>query len=93
MIELVPKNINDLEYIYAFTQSNIFKKTCKKYIEIGTTPNLYFSDYGSSNLYYPTNKIKFITSIKGIENRIIRHEEMLDSLHKLKKQLLNDLFI
>ena len=41
----------------------------------------------------PTNKIKFITSIKGIENRIIRHEEMLDSLHKLKKQLLNDLFI
>ena len=93
MIELVPKNINDLEYIYAFTQSNIFKRTCKKYIEIGTTPNLYFSDYGSSNLYYPTNKIKFITSIKGIENRIIRHEEMLDSLHKLKKQLLNDLFI
>ena len=93
MIELVPKNINDLEYIYAFTQSNIFKRTCKKYIEIGTTPNLYFSDYGSSNLYYPINKIKFITSIKGIENRIIRHEEMLDSLHKLKKQLLNDLFI
>ena len=93
MIELIPNKADDLEYIYAFTQSNIFKKTCKKYTEIGTTPNLYFNDYGNCDLYYPTNKIKFIISIKGVEAKINRHIEMLNSLYKLKKQLLVNLFI
>ena len=95
MTDLVPLDKNDVPFIYAFTLSSMFRKIVKKYTEIGTTPNLYYSDY--SNAYIPlkalSNKEKISKIIVNIEEKEYTLEEQLIQLKNLKKNLLNSLFI
>ena len=95
MTDLKPINSEDLLFIYAFTISSLFKKTVKKYIEIGTTPNLYFRDY--SNVIVPGSAIikkdKISKTIKSIEEKEKYLQNQLNHLKSIKKELLNLLFI
>ena len=93
MTEMIPINPDDLIYIEAYTKSQKFRRICKKYIEIGTTPNLYFSDYSNCLLFYPDDRnrlIKTLEAIYELESNLILQ---FSSLKSLKKQLLNYLFI
>ena len=93
MVELIPNNEKNLMYLYAYTLSNSFKKICKKYIEIGTTPNLYYSDFSKADVYYPNNRDLFIIvfeTLMKIEDNLYLS---LNNIKLLKKYLLNTLFI
>ena len=93
MSELIPHNANDLTYIFAFTECNQFKRICKKYIEVGTTPNLYYSDYSNTLVYYPEERTTFIKVIDLITEKHDKLEEERNNLNKIKQQLLKDMFI
>lgn len=93
MTELIPVNEDDLYYIYSYTESANFKKICKKYIEIGTTPNLYYSDYSQAKLYYPKNKKCFSQCTQTFIELEKQLKLKLLLLYKLKKYLLKNLFI
>ncbi len=93
MSELVPLNSDDLTYIFAFTESTIFKKICKNYIEVGTTPNLYYSDYSTVMVYYPDKRKDFSSLLDLINKKCIKLEKEKENLNKLKQQLLKDMFI
>lgn len=93
MSELIPHNANDLTYIFAFTECNQFKRICKKYIEVGTTPNLYYSDYSNTLVYYPKERTTFIKVIDLITEKHDKLEEERNNLNKIKQQLLKDMFI
>ena len=93
MVELIPNNEKNLMYLYAYTLSNSFKKICKKYIEIGTTPNLYYSDFSKADVYYPNNRDLFIIvfeTLMKIEDNLYLS---LNNIKLLKEYLLNTLFI
>ena len=93
MTELIPLNQDDLTYIFAFTESTIFKKICKKYIEVGTTPNLYYSDYSTELIYYPDERNNFVKLMNLISKKSIYLETEKEKLNLLKRQLLKDMFI
>ena len=93
MSELIPLNHRDLTYIFAFTESTKFKKICKKYIEIGTTPNLYYSDYSTELVYYPDERNNFVELIDLISKKCVCLETEKEKLDLLKRQLLKDMFI
>ena len=93
MTELIPNSQIDLLYLYAFTTSKYFKSICVKYTEVGTTPNLYYSDYSKANVYYPKRRDIFIKLIKCLlefENDL---ENKSTKLKTIKSFLLNILFI
>ena len=93
MSELIPLNHRDLTYIFAFTESSKFKKICKKYIEVGTTPNLYYSDYSTELVYYPDERNNFVELIDLISKKRVYLETEKEKLNQLKRQLLKDMFI
>ena len=93
MSELIPLNHRDLIYIFAFTESSKFKKICKKYIEVGTTPNLYYSDYSTELVYYPDERNNFVELIDLISKKRVYLETEKEKLNQLKRQLLKDMFI
>ena len=93
MSELIPLNHSDLTYIFAFTESTKFKKACKKYIEVGTTPNLYYSDYSTELVYYPDERNNFVDLIDLIRKKCVYLETEKEKLNLLKRQLLKDMFI
>ena len=93
MSELIPLNHNDLTYLFAFTESSKFKNICKKYTEVGTTPNLYYSDYSKELVYYPAERRTFINLVKLINEKSANLEEEEKKLKLLKRQLLKDMFI
>ena len=93
MSELIPLNHDDLTYVFAFTESTKFKKICKKYIEVGTTPNLYYSDYSTELVYYPDERDNFVKLIDLINKKCVYLETEKENLGLLKQQLLKDMFI
>ena len=93
MSELIPLNHDDLTYVFAFTESTKFKKICKKYIEVGTTPNLYYSDYSTELVYYPEERDNFVKLIDLINKKCVCLETEKENLGLLKRQLLKDMFI
>ena len=93
MSELIPLKHNDLTCIFAFTESTKFKKICKKYIEVGTTPNLYYSDYSTELVYYPDERDNFVKLIDLISKKCVRLETEKEKLDLFKRQLLEDMFI
>ena len=93
MSELIPLNHDDLTYVFAFTESTKFKKICKKYIEVGTTPNLYYSDYSTELVYYPEERDNFVKLIDLINKKCVYLETEKENLGLLKRQLLKDMFI
>lgn len=93
MTEMVPLNHNDLLYIEAYTSSYKFKSVSKKYTEIGTTPNLYFSDYSSSLVFYPKDRTKFTSLLFLFDVLESNLNERLSLLEKIKKYLLKNMFI
>ena len=95
MTDLIPLNNDDVPFIYAFTLSRMFRKIVKKYTEIGTTPNLYYSDYSNASIPLKSlsNKEKISKIIVNIEEKEYALEEQLTQLNNLKKHLLNSLFI
>ena len=93
MTELIPNHDEDLLYLYAFTISNSFKSICKKYTEVGTTPNLYFSDYSKADVYYPSEKKTFINAIDRLLKLENNLKAKLEKLSKIKLYLLSNLFI
>ena len=93
MSELIPLINGDLTYIFAFTESSKFKKICKKYIEVGTTPNLYYSDYSTELVYYPDERNNFVELIDLISKKCVCLETEKEELDLLKRQLLKDMFI
>ena len=95
MTDLIPNQNVDVYFIYAFTLSKYFKSIVKKYIEIGTTPNLYYSDYSKAII---SNKaLCSCKSISIIINSIESKEKLLSNelkdLNVIKKNLLNKMFI
>ena len=95
MTDLIPNQNVDVYFIYAFTLSKYFKSIVKKYIEIGTTPNLYYSDYSKAII---SNKaLCSCKSISIIINTIESKEKLLSNelkeLNVIKKDLLNKMFI
>ena len=93
MSELISLNHDDLTYVFAFTESTKFKKICKKYIEVGTTPNLYYSDYSTELVYYPEERDNFVKLIDLINKKCVCLETEKENLGLLKRQLLKDMFI
>lgn len=95
MTDLIPLNKNDVQFLYAYTISNTFRKIVKKYTEIGTTPNLYFSDYSKATIPLKAiaNKGKVSKLIINIEEHENTLESQLNQLKLMKKNLLNLLFI
>ena len=93
MSEIIPLNHDDLTYIFSFTESTKFKKICKKYIEVGTTPNLYYSDYSTELVYYPDKRDTFVKLIDLISKKCVHLEIEKENLNLLKRQLLKDMFI
>ena len=95
MTDLVPLDKDDVQFIYAYTLSIMFRKIVKKYTEIGTTPNLYYSDYSKASIPSKAiyNKEKISKIIINIEKKEYALEEQLTQLKNLKKNLLNSLFI
>lgn len=93
MTEMIPVNPEDLIYIEAYTKSQKFRRICKKYTEIGTTPNLYFSDYSNCLLFYPDDRNRLIKVLEAIYELESNLTLQFSSLKLLKKQLLNYLFI
>ena len=93
MSELIPLNHDDFTYVFAFTESTKFKKICKKYIEVGTTPNLYYSDYSTELVYYPEERDNFVKLIDLINKKCVCLETEKENLGLLKRQLLKDMFI
>lgn len=95
MTDILPNDETDVIFIYAFTLSQYFKSIVKKYTEIGTTPNLYYSDYSKAKIsnYAISNK----KLISNIVNKMEQKEKLLNTqlvkLNKLKGSLLNRLFI
>ena len=94
MTELKPINVNPT-FIYAFTKSKIFKRTVKKYTEIGTTPNLYFSDYSKTCIPLDAinNKEKIVGAINSLELKETLLKQELYYLNDLKRFFLEKLFI
>ena len=95
MTDLIPNQNIDVYFIYAFTLSKYFKSIVKKYIEIGTTPNLYYSDYSKAII---SNKaLSNCKSISIIIDTIESKEKLLSNelkeLNVIKKDLLNKMFI
>ncbi|MDP4043231.1 hypothetical protein, partial [Mycoplasmopsis arginini] len=95
MTDLIPTNKEDVPFIYAYTISNSFKRIVKKYTEIGTTPNLYFSDYSNARIPLKalSNKNEISKLIVNIEEKEVQLETQLNHLKIMKKYLLNSLFI
>ena len=93
MAELIPNKKEDLIYLYAFTTSNAFISACKKYTEIGTTPNLYYSDYSKVKVYYPNDRQTFINAINNIFNLENNLTNKLQEMTVIKSYLLSNLFI
>ena len=93
MTELIPNSQIDLLYLYAFTTSKYFKSICVKYTEVGTTPNLYYSDYSKADVYYPKRRDIFIKLIKCLLEFEDDLENKLTKLKTIKSFLLNILFI
>lgn len=95
MTDLTPLNKFDVQFLYAYTISNLFRRIVIKYTEIGTTPNLYYSDYSKATIPLKAlaskEKIsKLIINIEEYENTL---ESKLNQLKIMKKNLLNSLFI
>ena len=93
MTELIPFCSNDLLYIFSFTESIQFKKACKKYTEVGTTPNLYYSDYSNEMVFYPQKINVFVQFIDLMTKKYRNLEAQRNILNKLKLQFLKDMFI
>lgn len=93
MTELIPNKKEDLIYLFAFTTSNAFKSVCKKYTEVGTTPNLYYSDYSKAKVYYPNDRQTFIDAINNILNLENSLVNKLQEMNAIKSYLLSNLFI
>ena len=94
MTDLKPKSVNPI-FIYAFTISQSFRRVVKKYTEIGTTPNLYFSDYGKAIISESAlkNEGKIVSIINDLELQQLMLQSKLVSLTRLKNYLLKNLFI
>ena len=95
MTDLKPFDQADVLFIYAYTLSRHFASIIKKYIEIGTTPNLYFSDYSKATISNKAIKNKKIISliIRSIEKKELLLFNEFNKLKNIKKYLLNSLFI
>lgn len=95
MTDLIPFDKGNTYFIYAYTNSNSFRRIVKKYTEIGTTPNLYYSDYSTATISLKalTNKDQISKLILNIEEKEDLLNQQLNQLNILKKNLLNLLFI
>lgn len=95
MNDLIPLNKDDVQFLYAYTISGAFRRIVKKYTEIGTTPNLYYSDYSKVTISLKAleNKEKISKLIMNIEEHENLLENQLTHLKIMKKNLLNLLFI
>ncbi len=95
MSELVPYDQSMLMYVYAFTLSNEFKKVCHKFTEIGTTPNLYFSDYSYSKIFVTSKKDvdKFTIIFNLFEQLEMIYQNKENILASIKSFLLDNLFV
>lgn len=95
MNDLIPLNKDDVQFLYAYTISSAFRRIVKKYTEIGTTPNLYYSDYSKVTISLKAieNKEKISKLIMNIEEHENLLKNQLTQLKIMKKNLLNLLFI
>ena len=93
--EMIPKDSSDIDFIYYYLLSNEFKRITKKYTEIGTTPNLYFSDYSIFSLSYfeKEKRNQFCLIFKNLDILIQKSETILSKIILIKQFLLNKLFI
>ena len=85
MSEMVPMEGIDIEYIYYLLKTFPFKK----YIEISTTPNVYFEDYSKEKVVIPSyEKQKEIAKTLNYFECIVQaNEAKLDLLRKQRKSL------
>lgn len=85
MAEMLPVEGIDIEYIYYLLKTFSFKK----YIEISTTPNVYFEDYSKEKIVIPSyEKQKEIAKTLNHFERIVQaNESKLDLLKKQRKAL------
>jgi len=92
---MIPKDSSDIDFIYYYLLSNEFKRITKKYTEIGTTPNLYFSDYSIFSLSYfeKEKRNQFCLIFKNLDILIQKSETILSKIILIKQFLLNKLFI
>ena len=85
MAEMLPVEGIDIEYIYYLLKTFSFKK----YIEISTTPNVYFEDYSKEKIVIPSyEKQKEIAkTLNHFECIVQANESKLDLLKKQRKAL------
>lgn len=85
MAEMVPAEGIDIQYIYYVLKVFSFRK----YIEISTTPNLYFEDYSKEKIVVPSyEKQKEIACILNASEEAIKvNEAKLELLKKQRKAL------
>ena len=82
---MLPVEGIDIEYIYYLLKTFPFKK----YIEISTTPNVYFEDYSKEKIVIPSyEKQKEIAkTLNHFECIVQANESKLDLLKKQRKTL------
>lgn len=78
MAEMTPKKDINIKYIYYVLKYFDFTR----YIEISTTPNVYFEDYSNE---------KIIVPCKGVQDDIVYKLELFDKEISLQKQKLEKL--
>lgn len=95
MGEMIPFDEKLLKYIYSFTTTAYFNRIIHKYVEIGTTPNLYFSDYGKAIVpIFSEYEIDLFNNVfDKINFKIMSYEDKLVLIKKIKKDMLKNLFI
>ena len=93
--KLICKNINP-QYAWCFLNSYLFRKRVFKLSQGGTQIYINFSTLEKQNILIPKDNIiekRIITSIIGIKNKITIENKKLDSLKKIKKGLLQNMFV
>ena len=87
---LVPNN-SDLKFLYQL----IIKADLSKECTGSTIPHIYFKNYGENRYFIPTlaEQAKIGTYFSTLDNLITLHQRKCDELKKMKKYMLQNMFI
>lgn len=85
MAEMIAKENICINYIYYAMKTISFKK----YVEISTTPNLYFEDYSKEKVKLPPyeEQVKVANKLETMESLIIANKKKLECLEIQRKAL------
>lgn len=85
MAEMRPKTGINIKYIYYTLRGFDFRK----YIEISTTPNIYFEDYSETEIIIPSieKQNSVVKNLKSFEDNILLQKEKLEKLKLQRKAM------